>query len=92
MSRGAATWGTEGYVLPPPTLKSRMTYYVLVLPSPHYYHNSYFDWLVPPTYNIVPAPLLVSDAKKTKLAYISKFKSHENVMDRYGYISMLKLK
>ena len=25
--------------------------------SPHFYNNIYFDWLVPPTYKIVPAPL-----------------------------------
>ena len=32
-------------VSPPPTLKSRWTFNVLV---PHFYHNIYFDWLVPP--------------------------------------------
>ena len=39
-----------------PTLKSRGTSYVLV--SPHFYHNIYFDWLVPPAFKIVPAPLV----------------------------------
>ena len=46
MYRGAATGGTGGYV-PPPTLKARVTSYKLVLP-PHFLHNIYYDWLVPP--------------------------------------------
>ena len=25
-------------------------------PPPHFYHNIDFDWLLPPTYKIVPAP------------------------------------
>ena len=48
-TRGAATRGwTGGDMPPPPTLKSRGTSYVLV-PTPTFYHNIYFDWLVPPT-------------------------------------------
>ena len=45
-------------VSPPPTLKYRWTFNVLV---PHFYHNIYFDWLVPPPYihTIVPAPLCI---------------------------------
>ena len=31
-------------------------------PPPHFYHNIYFDWLVPPTYQIVPTPL---DARRS---------------------------
>ena len=50
--------GTGGYV---PgtlslTLKSRGTSYVLV--PPQFYHTIYFYWLVPPTYKMVPAPLI----------------------------------
>ena len=40
------------------TLKYSGTSYVLV-PHPHFYYQIYFDWLVHPTYKIVPAPLLV---------------------------------
>ena len=39
----------------PPTLKS-MEPHVLV--PPNFYHTIYFDWLVTPTYKIVPTPLL----------------------------------
>ena len=53
-TRGAATWRDGGDMSP--TLKSRGTSYVLV--PYHLYQNIYFDWLVPPTYKIVPAPLL----------------------------------
>ena len=28
-------------------------------PPPHFYHKMCFDWLVPPTYKIVPAPLVI---------------------------------
>ena len=45
--RCAATGGNGG-ICPPPTLRSRGTSYVLV--PLHFYHNIYFDWLVPPTY------------------------------------------
>ena len=45
LTRGAAT-GVTGEICPPPTLKSRWTSYVLV--PPHFYHNIYIDWLVPP--------------------------------------------
>ena len=41
---------------PPPILKSRGTSYVLV--PPHFYHNIYLYWLVPPIYKIVPEPLI----------------------------------
>ena len=46
-------------------------------------------------YCATPIYRLVSHAKKTKLAYISKLQPPEYRhygMDRYGYISMLKLK
>ena len=42
---------------PPPTLKYKGTSYVLV---PHFYHNIYFDWLVPPIYKIYPARLILT--------------------------------
>ena len=56
IGRGAATEGDRGDMSP--TLKSRGTSYVL--DPPHFYHNIYFDWLVPPTYqNRSSAPLLI---------------------------------
>ena len=55
MGRGAATGGggAGGYVPPTLNLGAPPIYW-----SPHFYHNIYFDRLVPPpTYKIVPAPL-----------------------------------
>ena len=40
-----------------PTLKYRGNSCVLP-PPPHFYHQLYFDWFVPPTFKIVPAPLI----------------------------------
>ena len=57
--------GNGGYV--PPTLKSRGTSYVL---PPPLYHNIYFDWLVPPTYKIVPAPLIRTRSLVFSIVYI----------------------
>ena len=54
-TRGAATRGGGG-ICPPPILKSRVISYILV--PPYFYHQIYFDWLVSPTYKIVPAPLV----------------------------------
>ena len=56
LDRGAETGGRGN--MSPPTLKSRGTYYILFyllcisyeLYYPHFYHNIYFDWLVPPPY------------------------------------------
>ena len=56
--------GGRGNMSPPP-LKYRGTSYVLV--PPKFYHNIYFDWLVPPIYKIVPAPLLISNVKLVSL-------------------------
>ena len=50
--------GTEGYGGDmSPTLKS-MGDLLCIVPPRHFYHNIYFDWLVPPTYKIVAAPLM----------------------------------
>ena len=57
--RGAATEGVVGYV-PPPHFK---IYRDLLWSPPHFYHNIYFDWLVPPTYKIVPALLISPDER-----------------------------
>ena len=51
-----AKGATRGGGLCPPILKSRGTSYVLA--PPHFCHNIYFDWLVPPKYKIVPASLI----------------------------------
>ena len=41
----------DGGICPP--------HFKISLPPPHFYYNIYFDWLVPPTYIIVPAPIMV---------------------------------
>ena len=63
ITRGAATRGWE-ICTPPPTLKARGP---PMYCSPHFYHNIYFDWLVPPTYKIIPAPLMITYSRHLKV-------------------------
>ena len=71
MLLGALQQDDEGYVPPPPTLKSRGTSYVLV--PPNFYYKIYFDMFVA-TYKIVPKPLHVTNIVITIDDYIEIIK------------------
>ena len=53
LSLGDTTWGAEGYA---PHFKIYGDL-LCIGPPPHFFHNIYFDWLIPHTYTIVPMPL-----------------------------------